>query len=160
MTAFTDFTLTALDGSTLDLSAYAGKVVLVVNVASHCGMTPQYAGLEQLWRTYRDKGFVVIGCPCDQFGNQEPGNADEIAQFCSLTYDVTFPLSAKLEVNGDHTHPLWAWLKEEEKGVLGTTGIKWNFTKFLVGRDGQVIERYGPTTTPEQVEGAIVAALG
>jgi glutathione peroxidase len=157
---FSDFQLTAIDGSPMSLAPYAGKVVLVVNVASQCGFTPQYKGLEKLWRTHRDAGLVILGCPCDQFGHQEPGNEAEIAEFCSLTYDVTFPLSAKLEVNGAGAHPLWQWMQTEKPGLLGTTGIKWNFTKFLIGRDGKVAKRFAPNDTPESIEGAIVRALG
>jgi glutathione peroxidase len=144
----------------MPLSQYADHVVLMVNVASMCGMTPQYAGLEDLWRRYRDRGLVVMGCPCDQFGHQEPGTATEIATFCSSRYDVTFPMSSKLDVNGDHAHPLWQWMRQSEPGVFGTTAVKWNFTKFLVGRDGQVIARYAPTTTPEALTSDIEKALG
>ena len=153
-----DFDATALDGSPQPLSDYRGKVLLVVNVASKCGFTPQYAGLEQLWRDYGPRGLVVLGFPCDQFGHQEPGDADEIRNFCSLTYDVSFPMFAKIDVNGDDTHPLYRWLKTEKSGLLGGR-IKWNFTKFLVGRDGQVIERFAPTTTPADLEKDVVAAL-
>jgi glutathione peroxidase len=160
MTTLADFTMTALDGTPLPLADWAGKVVLVVNVASQCGFTPQYAGLEQLWRSYKDRGLVVLGCPCDQFGHQEPGDSAEIARFCSLTYDVTFPLSAKLEVNGDDAHPMWQWMRTEQRGILGTSAVKWNFTKFLIGRDGAVLERYAPNDAPASLTGAIEAALG
>jgi len=160
MPSLQDFQLTALDGTPLALQPYAGKVVLFVNVASQCGFTPQYAGLETLWRTYRDRGLVIIGCPCDQFGHQEPGDASEIARFCSLSYDVTFPMSAKLAVNGGDADPLWQWMQREKTGLLGTAGIKWNFTKFLIGRDGQVAKRFAPTDTPESMVGAIERALG
>lgn len=160
MTRVSDFQLTAIDGSPMSLAQFAGKVVLVVNVASQCGFTPQYKGLEKLWRTHRDAGLVIVGCPCDQFGHQEPGDEADIAQFCSLTYDVTFPLSAKLEVNGPGAHPLWQWMQTEKPGLLGTTGIKWNFTKFLIGRDGAVAKRFAPNDTPEGIEAAIVRALG
>jgi glutathione peroxidase len=157
--AFRDFSLRSIDGEPLPMSRFAGQVVLLVNVASQCGFTPQYEGLERLWRTFRDRGLVVIGCPCDQFGAQEPGNEAEIAQFCSLNYDVTFPLTAKLEVNGDHADPLWQWMKAEEPGVLGTTAVKWNFTKFLIGRDGAVLERFAPTVTPDELVKPVEQAL-
>ena len=156
-TAF-DFTATDIEGQPQALSQYAGKVLLVVNVASQCGFTPQYTGLEKLWRDYRDRGLVVLGFPCDQFGHQEPGDAAEIKNFCSLTYDVDFPLFAKIDVNGKNTHPLYKWMKDEKKGLLGGT-IKWNFTKFLVGRDGKVLKRYAPTDTPESLSKDIEAAL-
>ncbi|WP_439643529.1 glutathione peroxidase [Gemmatimonas sp.] len=159
MPTLSDFSLVALDGTPMPLAPLAGRVVLFVNVASMCGFTPQYAGLEALWRSYGDRGLTIVGCPCDQFGHQEPGNADEIATFCSTKYDVTFPLSAKLEVNGDHADPLWQWMRDAEPGVLGTTAVKWNFTKFLVGRNGQVIARYAPTATPESMAKDIEAAL-
>jgi glutathione peroxidase len=155
-----DFSADRLDGTPQPLSQYAGKVLLVVNVASKCGFTPQYAGLEQLWRDYGDRGLVVLGFPCDQFGHQEPGDAAEIRNFCSLTSDVDFPMFAKVEVNGANAHPLWKWLKQEKSGLLGIGAIKWNFTKFLVGRDGRVLERYAPTDTPESLAGDIEAALG
>ena len=154
-----DFDATALDGSPQQLSEYRGKVLLVVNVASKCGFTPQYAGLEQLWRDYGPRGLVVLGFPCDQFGHQEPGNAEEIRNFCSLTYDVSFPMFAKIDVNGAHAHPLWTWLKDEKGGLLGFDGIKWNFTKFLVGRDGKVVRRYPPTAKPAALERDIAALL-
>ncbi len=141
------------------LADKAGKVLLVVNTASKCGFTPQYAGLEALWRKYRDRGFEVIGFPCNQFGGQEPGDAGEIASFCSLNYDVSFPLMAKVEVNGDGATPLYRWLKAEAPGVLGTQRIKWNFTKFLIGRDGKVVRRYAPTDKPERLEADIEALL-
>ena len=160
MTTAYDFTATDIDGQAVPRSGYAGKVLLVVNVASKCGFTPQYAGLEQLWRDYRERGLVVLGFPCDQFGHQEPGNADEIRNFCSLTYDVTFPMFAKIEVNGAGAHPLWQWLKKQKGGLLGIGAIKWNFSKFLVGRDGEVVGRYAPTDTPESLRADIEAALG
>jgi len=159
MTAITDFHVKAADGSDADLSAYAGKVLLVVNVASKCGFTPQYEGLEALHRRYADRGFEVLGFPCNQFGAQEPGNAEEIASFCSLTYDVTFPVFAKIDVNGSGADPLYGELKKQAPGFLGTEGIKWNFTKFLVGRDGQVVERYAPTTKPEEIAADIEKLL-
>ena len=158
-TAF-DFSADSLDGTPQALSQYAGKVLLVVNVASKCGFTPQYTGLEKLWRDYRDRGLVVLGFPCDQFGHQEPGDAAEIRNFCSLTYDVDFPMFAKIDVNGANAHPLWKWLKQEKGGLLGIDAIKWNFTKFLVGRDGRVLKRYAPTDTPESLAADIEAALG
>ena len=160
MTTAYDFTATDIDGQARPLSAHAGKVLLIVNVASKCGFTPQYAGLEQLWRTYRDRGLVVLGFPCDQFGHQEPGDEAEIKNFCSLTYDVGFPLFAKVDVNGSEAHPLWKWLKDEKGGFLGIDAIKWNFTKFLVGRDGKVIKRYAPTEEPAALAADIEAALG
>lgn len=159
MTTLHDFSATDIDGKDTDLSAYAGQVVLVVNTASKCGFTPQYTGLQQLQEKYADRGFTVLGFPCDQFGHQEPGDEAEIAQFCSLNYDVSFPMFSKIEVNGGGAHPLYQWLKSESGGLLGGR-IKWNFTKFLVGRDGQVIDRYAPTTKPEKLTGDIEAALG
>jgi glutathione peroxidase len=159
MTTAYDFSATDIDGQPQALSQYQGKVLLIVNVASKCGFTPQYAGLEQLWRDYRDRGLVVMGFPCDQFGHQEPGDATEIKNFCSLTYEVDFPMFAKVEVNGAGTHPLWQWLKDEKGGLLGIDAIKWNFTKFLVGRDGRVLKRYAPTDKPESLAKDIEAAL-
>ena len=153
-----DFTAVDIDGQQRALSDYAGKVLLVVNVASKCGFTPQYTGLQQLWNTYRDRGLVVLGFPCDQFGHQEPGDEAEIKHFCSLDYGVDFPLFAKIDVNGKQAHPFWAWLKQEKGGLLGS-GIKWNFTKFLVGRDGQVLKRYAPTDTPEKIARDLGAVL-
>jgi glutathione peroxidase len=158
-TAF-DFSATDIDGQPRSLADYAGKVLLIVNVASKCGFTPQYEGLEALWRTYRDRGLVVLGFPCDQFGHQEPGDEAEIRNFCSLTYDVDFPLFSKIDVNGSDAHPLYKWLKEEKSGLLGIGAIKWNFTKFLVGRDGRVIKRYAPTDEPKSLARDIEAALG
>ena len=158
-TAF-DFTATDMDGVARPLADHAGKVLLVVNVASKCGFTPQYAGLEQLWRDYRERGLVVLGFPCDQFGHQEPGDEAEIQNFCTLNYEVSFPLFAKVNVNGDAAHPLWRWLKDEKSGFLGIDAIKWNFSKFLVGRDGRVIKRYAPNDAPESIRGDIEAALG
>ena len=151
MTPITQFHVRAMDGSDVDLSSYAGKVLLIVNTASKCGFTPQYEGLEALHRRYADRGFEVLGFPCNQFGNQEPGDAAEIASFCSLNYDVTFPVFAKIEVNGDGADPLWRELKDEAPGLLGSKAIKWNFTKFLVDRSGKVIDRYAPTTKPEDI---------
>jgi glutathione peroxidase len=154
-----DFEAQTLDGKPAALADYRGKVLLVVNTASKCGFTPQYAGLEALYRTYKDRGFAVLGFPCNQFGAQEPGDAGEIASFCSLTYDVSFPMMAKIDVNGPAAHPLYAFLKKERKGVLGSEGIKWNFTKFLVARDGRVVERFAPLDKPEALAGAIEAQL-
>ena len=154
-----DFSARALDGTERSLAEFRGQVLLVVNVASRCGFTPQYTGLEALYRKYKDRGFAVLGFPCNQFGSQEPGNADEIRQFCSLNYDVTFPLFGKVDVNGDGAHPLYQYLKQEKPGVLGTTAIKWNFTKFLVGRDGNVLKRYGPNDAPADIDADIAAAL-
>ncbi|KQN98147.1 MULTISPECIES: glutathione peroxidase [Stenotrophomonas] len=155
-----DFELTALDGARLPLAAFAGKALLIVNTASKCGFTPQYEGLERLWREFGPRGLVVLGCPCDQFGHQEPGDAAEIGAFCSRNYGVSFPISAKLQVNGADADPLWRWLQREKRGALGIAAIKWNFSKFLVGRDGRVIARYAPTARPESLEDDIRAALG
>ena len=154
-----DFTAAALDGTELPLSRFRGQVLLVVNVASRCGFTPQYTGLEALYRKFRDRGFAVLGFPCNQFGAQEPGTEAEIGSFCSTTYDVTFPMFAKIDVNGEHTHPLYQYLKDEKPGVLGTEAIKWNFTKFLVGRDGKVVRRFAPNVKPEDIEPHILALL-
>ncbi len=162
MTAITDFHVKAANGSDVDLGEFAGKVLLVVNVASKCGFTPQYEGLEALHRQYAARGFEVLGFPCNQFGAQEPGNAEEIATFCSLTYDVTFPVFAKIDVNGSNADPLYDELRKQAPGMLGFVGmdgIKWNFTKFLVGRDGNVVERYGPTTKPEEIAADIEKLL-
>ena len=159
MTCVFDFQTTALDGKLLDLAGFRGRVLLLVNTASRCGFTPQYEGLERLWREYGPQGLVVLGFPCDQFGHQEPGDADEIGSFCALNYGVSFPMSAKVKVNGADAHPLWRWLQREKRGTLGIAAIKWNFSKFLVGRDGQVIARYAPTVRPEALEGDIRAAL-
>lgn len=160
MTTAYDFSAKTLDGTDLSLDAYRGKAMLVVNTASKCGFTPQYTGLEKLWRKYEDKGLVVLGFPCDQFGHQEPGDEEEIKNFCSLTYDVSFPMFSKIEVNGGNAHPLYKWLKSEKAGLLGMEGIKWNFTKFLVGKDGKVLKRYAPTDTPEKIEKDLAAVLG
>ena len=158
--ALFDIPVTTIKGEQKTLADFGGKAVLVVNTASKCGFTPQYRGLENLWQYYRERGLVVLGFPCDQFGHQEPGDEAEIRNFCSLNYDVTFPLFAKIDVNGDRAHPLWKWLKQEKSGLLGISAIKWNFSKFLVGRDGRVIKRYAPTDTPESIAGDIRAALG
>lgn len=159
MTSIHDFSATDIDGQTRGLAEFRGKVLLLVNVASKCGFTPQYSGLEKLWREYGARGLVVLGFPCDQFGHQEPGDEAEIRDFCSLSYDVTFPMFAKVDVNGDHAHPLWVWLKQEKSGLLGFDAIKWNFSKFLVGRDGQVIERYASIDKPESLAADIERAL-
>ncbi len=156
---FSDFTVTSITGDALPLSSLAGGVTLVVNVASQCGLTPQYAGLEELNRRYRAQGLTVLGCPCNQFGGQEPGTEETIVQFCSTKFDVTFPLTSKLNVNGDDTDPLWQWMKSEKPGLLGTTSVKWNFTKFLIGRDGQVIKRFDPTMAPSDMIPDIERAL-
>ncbi|MEO5867038.1 MAG: glutathione peroxidase [Sphingomonas sp.] len=159
MTVITDLRVKAADGSDADLARYAGKVLLIVNTASKCGFTPQYESLEALHRDFADKGFEVLGFPCNQFGGQEPGDAAEIARFCSLTYDVTFPVFAKIDVNGSNAHPLFVELKKQAPGFLGTEGIKWNFTKFLVGKDGKVVDRYAPTTKPEDIRADIEKLL-
>ncbi len=152
MTTAYDFSAQTLDGDQQALTSYQGKAMLIVNTASKCGFTPQYAGLEKLWEKYQAQGLVVLGFPCDQFGHQEPGDAEEIKNFCSLNYDVNFPLYAKIEVNGNGAHPLWKWLKQEKPGLLGIEAIKWNFTKFLIDKHGNVVKRYAPTDTPEQIE--------
>jgi glutathione peroxidase len=154
MTTLADFTLPRLDGAEQSLNAYQGKVVLVVNTASQCGLTPQYEGLEALWREFGDKGLVVLGMPCNQFGGQEPGTSDDIAAFCELNFGVSFPLFAKLDVNGPGEHPLYAWLKSAYPG-----DIEWNFGKFLIGRDGQVAARFSPDTQPADLAGPITALL-
>ncbi len=154
-----DFKATLLNGEEVDLDAYRGKVLLIVNTASECGFTPQYAGLETLYQNLKSKGFVVLGFPCNQFGAQEPGDATAIEQFCQVNFGVTFPMFAKIEVNGENAHPLYAYLKHEAAGLLGTEAIKWNFTKFLVDRDGQVVERYAPATKPEDLAQAIETLL-
>ncbi|WP_334166413.1 glutathione peroxidase [Achromobacter mucicolens] len=159
MSTIHDFSVRAIDGTQQSLETYRGRVLLVVNVASKCGFTPQYAGLEELYRAFHDDGLTVLGFPCDQFGHQEPGDETEIRNFCSTQYDITFPLFAKIDVNGPNAHPLYQWLKGEKPGVFGTEGIKWNFTKFLVGRDGRVIKRYAPTDTPASLRDDITAAL-
>lgn len=158
MSPFYQLTATSLNGQLIPMTDYADKVVLVVNTASHCGFTPQYAGLESLYKKYAAQGLVVLGFPCNQFGKQEPGGAEEIAQTCQINYGVSFPMFGKVEVNGTSTHPIFRYLKDELPGVLGGR-IKWNFTKFLIGRDGKPIKRFAPTTTPEKMESAILAAL-
>ncbi|MFN7684614.1 MAG: glutathione peroxidase [Oligoflexia bacterium] len=147
-----DFEVRTIDGKTTTLAEHKGKALLVVNVASKCGFTPQYEGLEALYKKYKDRGFVVLGFPCNQFGAQEPGSESEIQGFCSLNYGVSFPMYAKVEVNGDSAHPLYAFLKKQGKGILGTEAIKWNFTKFLVDKQGTVVERFAPQTTPSSLE--------
>lgn len=151
MTKLSDFTLPLLDGTEQSLSAYQGKVVLVVNVASKCGLTPQYEGLEALYRQYKDQGLVILGFPCNQFAGQEPGTSEDIAQFCSLTYGVSFPVFERINVNGRWAHPLYKWLKAEAPGLMGLEAIKWNFTKFLIGRDGKVLQRFAPQTEPAEI---------
>ncbi|MEJ2457760.1 MAG: glutathione peroxidase [Novosphingobium sp.] len=154
-----DFTATLPNGESASLADRLGKVVLVVNTASKCGFTPQYQGLEALWRKYRPRGFEVIAFPCNQFGGQEPGSAKEIADFCEVNFGLSFPLMGKIEVNGANADPLYDWLKAEAPGLLGSKAIKWNFTKFLIGRDGRVVRRYAPTDKPESLEKDIEAAL-
>ena len=154
-----DIPLKTIDGKPETLRAFDGKALLIVNVASKCGFTPQYAGLEELHKRFRKRGFEVLGFPCDQFGHQEPGDEQEIKNFCSLTYDVSFPMFAKIAVNGDGAHPLYQFLKKEAKGLLGSEAIKWNFTKFLVDKDGKVVGRYAPTDKPESIEKDVVALL-
>jgi glutathione peroxidase len=154
-----DYAAKSLGGQEQTLADFRGKVLLIVNVASECGFTPQYAGLEALQRKHAAEGFAVLGFPCNQFGAQEPGSEAQIRQFCESSYGVSFPMYGKIAVNGPDTHPLYVFLKSSEPGLLGTEGIKWNFTKFLVGRDGKVIKRYAPATKPEAIEADIVSAL-
>ncbi len=158
-TSLYDFDAVSIAGQPANFSAQRGKVVLIVNTASACGFTPQFAGLEKLWKDYADRGFVVVGFPSNEFGNQDPGSNDSIASFCQLNYGVSFPMMAKVKVNGSDAHPLWQWLKGEAPGLLGTQAVKWNFTKFLVGRDGQVIKRYAPNDAPESLRKDIEKAL-
>jgi glutathione peroxidase len=159
-TSVYDFDALSIEGKPAHLSTQRGKVLLIVNTASACGFTPQFAGLETLWKTYRDKGLVIVGFPSNEFGGQDPGSNDDIASFCQLNYGVSFPMMAKVDVNGAKAHPLWQWLKSEAPGVLGSEAVKWNFTKFLVGRDGNVRGRYAPTDKPESLRKDIEAALG
>ncbi len=159
MPSIHDFSARRLDGSESSLGDYRGQVLLIVNTASRCGFTPQYEGLERLYRDYRARGFAVLGFPCNQFGAQEPGDADEIAGFCATNYGVSFPMFAKIEVNGDAAHPLYRHLKEAKPGLLGTEAIKWNFTKFLVDRNGGVVERFAPAVKPDELRRAIEALL-
>ena len=160
MTSLYDIPVTALDGTPTTLAPYRGKVLLVVNVASKCGFTPQYKGLEELYRTYKERGLVVLGFPCNQFMAQEPGDAAEIQSFCSLKYDVTFPMFAKVDVNGKGEHPLYAHLKSAARGTFGTRSIKWNFTKFLIDRAGTAVKRYGTATKPHRLAADIERLLG
>ena len=158
-TSVYDFEALSIDGKPAHLSTQRGKVLLIVNTASECGFTPQFDGLQKLWQAYRDKGLVVVGFPSNEFGGQDPGSNEEIASFCTLNYGVSFPMMGKVEVNGANAHPLWKWLTSEAPGLLGTQAIKWNFTKFLVGRDGRVIKRYAPNEKPESMEKDVEAAL-
>ncbi len=160
MASIYDFSARDIDGKERSLAEFRGKALLVVNVASKCGFTPQYEGLEALHKEWHAKGFEVLGFPCDQFGHQELGDEAEIRNFCSLNYGVTFPMFAKIDVNGDNAHPLYRWLKSEKKGLLGTEGVKWNFTKFLIDREGSVVARYAPTDTPAKIEKDLPAVLG
>ncbi|MEP3073353.1 glutathione peroxidase [Maricaulis sp.] len=159
MTTIYDFNAIDIAGEEVSLADYRGKVLLIVNTASKCGFTPQYEGLEALYKDLQDKGLVVLGFPCNQFGNQEPGDAEEIANFCKLTYDVNFPMFAKIDVNGADAAPLYEFLKREARGLMGSKAIKWNFTKFLVDREGNVVKRFGPQETPERLRGAVEALL-
>jgi glutathione peroxidase len=154
-----DFQATSLDGKPVDLAQYRGKALLIVNTASKCGFTPQYQGLEAVYRELHGRGLEVLGFPCNQFGSQEPGTEEEIGAFCEKNYGVSFPMFAKVDVNGDNAHPLWKHLKGEAPGVLGTEAIKWNFTKFLIGRDGKVVKRYAPQTKPEEIADDIEKVL-
>lgn len=154
-----DFEALSIEGKPAHLSSQRGKVMLIVNTASACGFTPQFAGLEQLWRKYRERGLVIVGFPSNEFGAQDPGTNDQIASFCELNYGVSFPMMAKVKVNGAEAHPLWKWLKAQAPGLLGTEAVKWNFTKFLVGRDGSVLKRYAPNDAPDAIEADIVKAL-
>ena len=154
-----DFEALSIDGKPAHLSTQRGKVMLIVNTASACGFTPQFGGLEMLWEQYRDRGFMVIGFPSNEFGSQDPGSNDEIASFCQVNYGVSFPMMSKVQVNGAQAHPLWKWLTAEAPGILGSKSVKWNFTKFLVGRDGKVLKRYAPNDAPESIRADIEAAL-
>ena len=160
MASVYDFEAVSINGEVAQLSTQQGKVLLIVNTASACGFTPQFGGLEALWERYAERGLVVIGFPSNEFGGQDPGSDSEIASFCQLNYGVKFPMMSKVKVNGAEAHPLWKWLTAEAPGILGTKGIKWNFTKFLVGRDGRVIKRYAPNDAPESITKDIEAALG
>ena len=159
MDSLYSFTARMIDGREVSLSEFAGQVLLIVNVASECGFTPQYAGLETLYRDYREQGFAVLAFPCNQFGAQEPGDAQAISEFCASRYGITFPLFQKIEVNGPGAHPLYAWLKSQKAGILGSESIKWNFSKFLVDRQGRVVQRLGPTAKPESLRKEIERAL-
>ncbi len=158
MTNFYDFEAVSLRGENIKMSDYAGKAVLVVNTASKCGLTPQYEGLEALYKDYKDKGLEILGFPCNQFGAQEPGSADEIGEFCQINYGVSFKMFEKIDVNGPNTHPIFKFLKEEKGGILGDD-IKWNFTKFLIGKDGNVIKRFAPITVPDDLKADVEKAL-
>lgn len=158
-TSVYDFEALSIEGKRAHLGTQRGKVLLIVNTASECGFTPQFAGLEELWQTYRDRGLVIVGFPSNEFGGQDPGSNDEIASFCEVNYGVSFPMMSKVEVNGASAHPLWKWLTKEAPGLLGSEAVKWNFTKFLVGRDGKVIKRYAPKDPPEAMKADIEAAL-
>jgi len=159
MSSLYDFTARDITGDLVPLAEYRGKVLLIVNTASKCGFTPQYEGLEQLYRNLRPQGFVVLGFPCNQFGAQEPGSEEEIASFCEINYDVSFPVFAKVDVNGPQASPLYTWLKREAPGLLGSQAVKWNFTKFLVDRKGEVAARFAPTKTPQSIRSEIEALL-
>jgi glutathione peroxidase len=159
MSSFYDFEVKTIDGESIDLNRFKSQVVLVVNTASACGFTPQFKGLEELHKTYANQGLVVMGFPCNQFGAQDPGTNESIHTYCETQYGVTFPMMEKIEVNGSGAHPLYQWLKEQAPGILNTTAIKWNFTKFLIGRDGQVIDRFAPQATPESLAKDIELAL-
>ena len=158
-TSIYDFEALSIDGKPAQLASQRGKVMLIVNTASACGFTPQFEGLEKLWADYRDQGLVIIGFPSNEFGGQDPGSNEQIASFCQLNYGVSFPMMAKVKVNGAEAHPLWQWLKAQKPGLLGTEGIKWNFTKFLVGKDGSVLKRYAPNDTPKSIRDDIEKAL-
>jgi glutathione peroxidase len=158
-TSVYDFEALSIDGKPAHLSTQRGKVLLIVNTASECGFTPQFEGLQKLWQAYRDKGLVVVGFPSNEFGGQDPGSDGEIASFCQVNYGVDFPMMSKIQVNGANAHPLWKWLTSEAPGILGSQAVKWNFTKFLIGRDGKVIKRYAPTDSPESMKKDIEAAL-
>ena len=159
MSSIYDFDAQQINGQGISISQFKGQAMLIVTTASQCGFTPQFGGLEVLWEKYRDKGLVVLGFPSNEFGKQDPGNNDEIASFCQVNYGVSFPMMSKVEVNGAQAHPLWKWLKGEKPGILGSEAIKWNFTKFLIGKNGQVLKRYAPTDKPESIEKDIEAAL-
>ena len=159
MSTIFDFHATSIRGDDVSLERYRGKVLLIVNVASRCGFTPQYTGLQSLYDKYHDRGLEILAFPCNQFGGQEPGSDEEVLSFCSLNYDVKFDLFSKVQVNGDQAHPLFQYLKQEDPGLLGSEGIKWNFTKFLVDRDGRVLKRFGSMTTPSQLESEIESLL-
>lgn len=154
-----DFKVKTLNNEELDLSTLKGKVILIVNTASRCGFTPQYAELEKLYQRYKDQGFIVLGFPCNQFGNQEPGDAHQIQQFCTLRYEISFPMMAKIQVNGQDADPLYKYLKQRAKGIFGSTGIKWNFTKFIINRNGSVVVRYSPLIKPLRFEIGIQSLL-